>query len=144
MVLSSSWAKKKKDYSIVLNWLSEPAEGKPQICQNMSFIISVFPHLQFILVAVSGWTSSAELLQQLHTKYQKVTQMWKYSQQWTMVFSFMFSVRTFQNRTFAVRNGISSVCSLPCLLSYTCCLMKFVVPLIDKPWYVFWCLKMHF
>lgn len=45
---------------------------------------------------------------------------------------------------FTVRNGISSVCSLPCPLSYTCCLMKFVFSLIDKPWYVIWCLKIHF
>lgn len=79
-----------------MNWLSEAAEGKPKICQNLSFIIPVFAHLQFILVAVGSGTSSAELLQRVHTKYQKVTQMWKHLGHWIMVFGFVSSIRTFQ------------------------------------------------
>lgn len=80
-----------------MNLLSEAAEEKKHnVCQNVSFIISVFPHLRFVLVAVCSWTSSAELLQQVHGKYPKVTQMWKHSGHWIMAFSFVSSRRSFQ------------------------------------------------
>lgn len=69
-----------KGYGIIFNLFSKAAEGKQDICQNMSvdFDHTYFTlrkvhlsYLQFIRVANRGWTSLAELLQQVHMKYLK-------------------------------------------------------------------------
>lgn len=69
-----------KGYGIVLNFLSEAAEDKHDICQNLSvaFVHMYFSlcrrslsGLQFILVANGGCTSLVELLQEVHVKYSK-------------------------------------------------------------------------